>query len=77
MMSGGLVTSGVTGVMEESMDVDMDEAWGGETRVLPRHSEAWAAMVVQRVKTSSATVASWSDGLEYLPSSSLVVAYTW
>jgi len=27
MMSGGLGTSGMTGVMEESMDVDMDEAW--------------------------------------------------
>ena len=34
-------------------------------------------MVVTRVKTSSATVASWSEGLEYLPSSCLVAAYTW
>lgn len=34
-------------------------------------------MVVTCVKTSSATVASWFDGLEYLPSRSLVAAYTW
>ena len=34
-------------------------------------------MVVTCVKTSSATDASWFDGLEYLPSRSLVAAYTW
>jgi len=63
--------------MEESMEVETLVPPNDVVRVLPRHSEAWVAMVVQRVKTSSATVASLSDGLEYLPSSSLVAAYTW
>ncbi len=40
MMSGGLGVSGMTGVMEESMEVETLVPTNDVARVLPRHREA-------------------------------------